>query len=141
MTAGQSTAPCIKLRPFVAALPVVYLEVLEVNLLDALAEDANPLLRIAVQHHVAGIEVASDVRAADRIQHFAELERAKQQLVPDVLQTDVHSMPLGVEPQVIESAEQAVVRDIVGDVSFTRPPVIRIVSMPSACAASSIFLA
>src|SRR6266566_7524145 len=61
------------------------LEVFQMNLDDALAEGANPVLRKSVKHHVADVEPSLNPRAlelADVTDHF---ERAEQKLVPHFL--------------------------------------------------------
>src|ERR1700730_3467716 len=61
------------------------LEVFKVDLDDALAQGANPVLRIAVKQHVANIKPSLDPRAlelADLVGHF---ERTPQNLVPHFL--------------------------------------------------------
>src|SRR5581483_7141669 len=55
---------------------------------DALAERANPLLREAVHHHVADIEVSPDPGTLEFIHISDELRRAEQELVPDLFDRD-----------------------------------------------------
>src|SRR5262249_9112397 len=78
-----------QLCPCVTPFPVVYLEVLEVNLLDTVAQYPYPLLWIAVENHVSGIKIAADVIAVEAVQEVAELQRTDKQFVPDVFEGDV----------------------------------------------------
>src|SRR5258708_37119912 len=50
-----------------AHFSLLELEVLDVELHDALAERANPVLRVAGNHHVADIEVRADPRALELV--------------------------------------------------------------------------
>src|SRR5581483_5454896 len=60
-------------------------EVLDMHLLDALSQDFDPLVGIAVGQDIARVEVGSDVGAANLVKDSGELQRREQELVPDVL--------------------------------------------------------
>src|SRR4029453_14683578 len=68
----------------------IHLEVLEVQTDDAGAERANPVLRIAIQHHVADVEIRPQVLRLEIIDVADELERAEKELVPDLLDRNRH---------------------------------------------------
>src|SRR2546423_882928 len=102
-----------ELGPFVAPVAMIHLEVLEVNLLDPRSENSNPLLRVAVEDDVAGVEVAPDVWTVDAVQEVAEFKGADQELVPDVLEGDVDAVALGVGFELVESRKEPVVGDVI----------------------------
>src|ERR1017187_9451624 len=60
-------------------------ELLDVELLDARPEDANPLLWPAIVDDVADVEVPADGGAFEFIDVTSGFERAEQEVVPDVL--------------------------------------------------------
>src|SRR5262249_35933154 len=64
------------------------LEILDVDADDLLAQQADPLLGEAEDDDVADVEPDADRRAVDLVEEAAELQRAHEELVPDVLQPD-----------------------------------------------------
>ena len=72
------------------------------------------MLRIAVDHHVADVEVGLDVVGAHLVQEVAHLKRAEQELVPHVLQADDHAGGLRVGSQLLHRLQRAVVGHVVG---------------------------
>src|SRR6266513_3068112 len=76
-------------------LAFLELEVLDVELDDALAQRANPVLRISGDHHVADIEIGADPRALEIVDIPGHFERAEQKLVPDLFNADDHLQFLG----------------------------------------------
>ena len=64
------------------------LVILHVNALDPRPERQDPILRIAVLHHVADIEMRLQPRAVELVDERAHFERAEQELVPDVFRRE-----------------------------------------------------
>ena len=60
------------------------LEVLDVNLLDALAEYFYPVLCPAVYEYVAAVEVGLDVFAVELVDEVTHFKRSDEELVPYV---------------------------------------------------------
>ena len=73
-------------RPFVP----IEVEVLEVHLGDAGPERADPVLRVAVEHDVADVEVRLQPWRVELVDVAGELQRAQEELVPDLLDGDDH---------------------------------------------------
>src|SRR5438445_11028788 len=71
------------------------LEVFEVNLDDALAEGANPVLRKSVKHHVADVEPSLNPRALELADVAGHFERAQEELVPHFLDGNYDFQLLG----------------------------------------------
>src|SRR5215472_13963723 len=76
-------------------LALLELEVLDVELHDALAQRANPVLRISGDHHVTHIKVGSNPWALEIVDIPCKFERAEQKLVPDLFDADDHLQFLG----------------------------------------------
>src|SRR5207237_10114379 len=70
-----------KIHPGVAAF--LALEIFEMRLDDALAELANPVLRVAVKHDVAHVKPCLDPRALEFINVLGHFERTEKELVSD----------------------------------------------------------
>ena len=68
-------------RPLLA----VELEVLDVDAGDPRPEGADPVLRIAVEEHVAHVEVGLHPGRGELVDVARHLERAQEELVPDLL--------------------------------------------------------
>src|SRR5215472_13654170 len=66
------------------------LEIFEVDLDDALAERANPILRKAVKHHVAHVKPGFDPWAAELLDVRDHFEWTEEEFVPDFLDGDDH---------------------------------------------------
>jgi hypothetical protein len=76
------------------------------------AERANPVLRKAVEHDVADVEIGFEPRRVELVDVAGELDWAQQELVPDLLDCDNHlqlarerqqalaNHPLGSRPRV-----------------------------------------
>ena len=99
MTAGQSLSPSRystakpgAQAPFVHVLAA---EFLDVEFLNALAEDANPLLRPPEINGVADIEMPAHGRAVEFIHKAGGFERAEQEMVPDILEGQLHAQFFG----------------------------------------------
>src|SRR5438309_651418 len=60
------------------------LVILDVNALDAGAESEDPVLRIAVLHDVADIEMGLQPGTVKLVDEGAHFKRAKQEFVPDI---------------------------------------------------------
>src|SRR5438094_10198983 len=76
--------------PGEAAARAVELEVLEVHLGDARAQRAHPVLGIAVEDDIADVEVGLDPGRRELVHVARELDRAEQELVPDLLHGHDH---------------------------------------------------
>src|SRR5262249_40951085 len=63
---------------------------LDMKLLNALTQDAYPLLRPAIGDHVADIKMPTYRRAVKLIDVTSRFERAEQEVVPDVLDCDLY---------------------------------------------------
>ena len=63
-------------------------EILDVQFHDALAQGANPILRISVDRDIADIEIGADPRGLELVDVAREFERAEKKLVPDLLDPD-----------------------------------------------------
>src|SRR3989442_1128907 len=64
------------------------LEVLEVDFVNPAAERTNPVLRVAVEDHVADVEPGFDPRALELVYISGHFERAQQESVPNFLDGD-----------------------------------------------------
>src|SRR5690242_11230730 len=90
---GKSLAHC---RPIHVAIAEIHprisvifaLEVFEMNLDDALAERADPVLRIAIKHDIAHVKPGFDPGAVELIDVRGHFDGTKQELVPDFLDGD-----------------------------------------------------
>ena len=72
------------------AVRTIELEVLQVNLRDAGAERPDPVLREAVEHHVADVEVGLEPGRVELVDVAGELHGAQEEFVPDLLDRDDH---------------------------------------------------
>src|SRR5262245_46051164 len=77
-------APFAQLDPLAGFV----LEILEVEFDDPFAERANPLLREAVHHDVADVEIGPDPTALEFVHVFGGVVRGQQELVPDRFDAD-----------------------------------------------------
>src|SRR3989441_7385658 len=75
-----------EVHPLISIL--LALEVLQVDLDDALPQRANPVLRIAVKHHVSNVEPGLDPRTLEFSYVRGHLQGAQQKLVPDLFDGD-----------------------------------------------------
>src|ERR1700674_481346 len=64
------------------------LEVFQVNLDNALPQGANPILRIAIKHHVPDVEPGLNPRALEFSNVLGHLHGAQQKFVPDLFDGD-----------------------------------------------------
>src|SRR5215475_3823865 len=64
------------------------LEIFEVEFDDPFAERANPLLREAVHHDVADVEIGPDPAAIEFVHVFGGVVRGQQELIPDRFDAD-----------------------------------------------------
>ena len=74
--------------PLEFAVRAIELEVLQVHFDDARAERADPVLRIAVEDDVADVEIGLQPRGVELVDVARELERAEEELVPDLFDRD-----------------------------------------------------
>src|SRR6266540_6314069 len=65
-------------------------EFLDVQFLNAFAEDVNPLLGPAVGNDVAHVEMPADPRTVELVHVTRRLERAEKKMVPDIFDGDLH---------------------------------------------------
>src|SRR5262249_62244919 len=77
-----------------APLARFVLEILEVEFDAPFAERANPLLREAVHHDVADVEIGPDPAAVEFVNVFGGVVRGQQELVPDRFDADDHAQLL-----------------------------------------------
>src|SRR6266567_600661 len=75
-----------EINPGVSVFPAF--EIFEVDLHDPLAKRSNPVLRVAVEQHVADVEPRFDPRAVELVDVAGHFERAQEELVPDFLDGD-----------------------------------------------------
>ena len=73
-----------------------------------------PLLRIAVCHHVGGVQIGADPVAADLVDELAHFARAEQKLVPDVFNADGALPLLRDGRELLEAAAERVPSVVVG---------------------------
>src|SRR5579884_1175876 len=71
------------------------LEVFEMHLPDAPAQRANPVLRPAENDHISHVEIDLYQRVPERIDVVGKLQRAEQEVVPDLLDADHYAQLLG----------------------------------------------
>src|SRR5690242_20647120 len=83
---GPIDVAIAEIHPGVAV--VAALEILEMDLDGALAESANPILRIAIEHHVADVEPGLNPRRVKFIDIGNHFERAEQKFIPDFFDGD-----------------------------------------------------
>ena len=76
------------------AIALFAAEFLYMELLDAFAQDANPLLGPAVIEDVPDIKMPADRRGVEFIHVARRFQRAEQKLVPHVLTGDLHAQLL-----------------------------------------------
>ena len=75
-------------------VPLLAAEFLDVQFLDARPQDANPLLGPAVVEDIAHIEMPPDRRAVEFVHVARSLQRAKEEMVPHVLNGDLDAQLL-----------------------------------------------
>jgi hypothetical protein len=65
--------------------------VLQMHTMDLLAQDIDPMFRIARRKSIAYVEVRSDPFAVELSDELPHLERAEQKLVPDIFNAYSHT--------------------------------------------------
>src|SRR4030095_8835816 len=94
------------------------LEIFEVEFDDPFAEGANPLLREAVHHDVADVEIGSDPAAIEFVHVFGGVVRGQQELIPDRFDADEHAQLLGQREELSDVRLRALPRLRNGRVGF-----------------------
>ena len=74
------------------------------------------MLRPAVAQHVADVEVPADDGIADLVEEFHGLDGAEDEVVPDVLDGDLHAEFLGERHSLLELSDGAIPGLLVGHV-------------------------
>ena len=97
--------------------PLLLLVFLDVHLEDPLAQLADPFLGIAELDDVADVEVSADPRALELVDVAGKLERAEQELVPDLFDRDLDAVCLGVGDQLADVFLRAFVGVAIADLS------------------------
>ena len=85
------------------------------DLEDSLAQLADPFLGIAELDDVADVEVSADPRALELVDVAGKLERAEQELVPDLFDRDLDAVLLGVGDQLADVLLRALVGVAIAD--------------------------
>ena len=110
MTAGQSVSPSAQVDETVLAAA----EILEMDLLDARPQLADPVLWIAIGHHVSRVEVDPHPLAVDFIDEKPGFARAEQELVPDVFQANGRPHFLGQGSRIAQRVPQPIPSLLIG---------------------------
>ena len=90
-------------------------KILEMNPFDPLAQNLDPVLRIARGDHVAHVEVHAHVVAVHRIHEIPHLQRTQQEFIPHVFHTHGHLELLRHRRQLPDGRQGPLVRHVVRD--------------------------